>query len=123
MVEPELTTWMFMDETPVPTHSPVRLLPGEQVLSAYETFRHQALITTERIIVRDSRDVSGESVEVFSLPFATVLMWSTRSAGLRGFTSELSLVTLAGDVTIRLGRDINVERLENLVAQGVLRHR
>lgn len=123
MAEAELTTWMFMDETPVPVESPSRLLPGEQVLGAYSTFRHQALITTERIIVRDARDVSGESVVVFSLPFATVLMWSMRSAGLRGFTSEINLVTLAGDVTIRLGRDINVERLEHLVAQGVLRHR
>ncbi|MDO5060122.1 MAG: PH domain-containing protein [Actinomycetaceae bacterium] len=120
MSEVETTTWMFMDEIPVPASASEQLLPGEKPLAAYETFRHQALITSKRIIVRDSRDVSGESVEVLSLPFATVLMWSTRSAGLRGFTSQLNLVTLAGDVTIRLGREINVARLDALIAQGVL---
>ncbi|EEH63484.1 hypothetical protein HMPREF0044_1408 [Gleimia coleocanis DSM 15436] len=125
MAESESTTWMFMDEIKDPTSVSVasQILPGEVPLAAYETFRHQALVTSERIIVRDSRDVSGESVEVLSLPFKTVLMWSMRSAGSRSFTAQLDLVTLAGDITIRLGRQIDVERLNSLVAQGVLRGR
>ncbi|MCS4484465.1 PH domain-containing protein [Gleimia sp. 6138-11-ORH1] len=123
MSEVETTIWMFMNETSVPTSARDFLLPNEEPFAAYETFRHQALITSKRIIVRDSRDVSGESVEVLSLPFSTILMWSTRSAGTRGFTSQLNLVTLAGDVTIRLGREINVGRLDRLIAEGVLSSR
>lgn len=119
------TTWMFLDEIPNPETASVaaEMLPGEVALAAYATFRHQALITNERLIVRDSRDVSGESVEVLSLPFRTILMWSARSAGSRSFTAQLNLVTLAGDITIRLGREIDVQRLNSLVAQGVLRGR
>ena len=59
----EVATWMFAAEAPIPADVNNILIPGEQAVAAYKTFRDSAIFTTHRLIVRDSQGIRGKKVE------------------------------------------------------------
>ncbi len=80
-----------------PTTSHAVLVDGEEAVAAYNTFRDSAIFTTHRLIVRDAQRLRGKKVEVYSLPYSAINMWSSEDAG--GFldmNAELELWTRAG---------------------------
>ena len=94
------------------------MVPGEQPVAAYATFRDSAIFTTKRLIVRDAQGLRGKKVEVYSLPYSSINMWSSESAGsILDFTGELELWTRAGNIKI----SVDVRRLDMLIAMCVLR--
>jgi hypothetical protein len=93
------------------------MVPGEQPVAAYATFRDSAIFTTKRLIVRDAQGLRGKKVEVYSLPYSSINMWSSESAGsILDFTGELELWTRAGNIKI----SVDVRRLDMLIAMCVL---
>lgn len=88
---------------------------------AYKTFRDSATFTTKRLIVRDSQGITGKKVEVYSLPYSRIDMWSSENAGkLLDFNAELEMWTRAGHIKIKLDKKIDVRRLDKLIAWAVL---
>ena len=72
---------------------------GEQPVAAYATFRNSAIFATKRLIVRDAQGLRGKKVEVYSLPYSSINMWSSENAGsILDFTGELELWTRAGKI-------------------------
>lgn len=67
------------------------MLPGEQSVAAYKTFRDSAVFTTKRLIVRDPQGMIGRKVEVYSLPYSAITMWSSKNAGAFDLDGELEL--------------------------------
>lgn len=121
-IEPAaLTTWTFVAEAPVPAEVTALLVPGEESVAAYKTFRDMAIFTTKRLIVRDAQGVTGKKVEVYSLPYSAINMWSSENAGTLDFNAELELWTRAGHIKIKVGKGIDVRRLDLLIAQVVLK--
>lgn len=121
-IEPAaLTTWTFVAEAPVPAEVTALLVPGEESVAAYKTFRDMAIFTTKRLIVRDAQGVTGKKVEVYSLPYSAINMWSSENAGTLDFNAELELWTRAGHIKIKVGKAIDVRRLDLLIAQVVLK--
>lgn len=121
-IEPAaLVTWTFVAEAPIPDDVSALLVPGEEPVAAYKTFRDVAVFTTKRLIVRDAQGVTGKKVEVYSLPYSAVNMWSSENAGTLDLNAELELWTRAGHIKIKVGKGIDVRRLDLLIARVVLR--
>lgn len=115
-----VTTWMFVEECPIPQDVVELLVPGEQPVAAYRTFRDSAIFTTKRLIVRDAQGITGKKVEVYSLPYSAINMWSSENAGKFDLDAELELWTRAGHIKIKVGKKADSRRLDMLIAHSVL---
>lgn len=66
-------------------------------VAAYKTFRDSAIFTNKRLIIRDAQGLTGKKVEIYSLPYSSINMWSTENAGkLLDFNAEVELWTRTG---------------------------
>ncbi len=116
-----ITSWTLVQEIPVPADVNDLLVDGEQAVTAYKTFRDSAIFTTKRLIVRDAQGITGKKVEVYSLPYSRIDMWSSENAGkLLDFNAELELWTRAGHIKIKLDKKVDIRRLDKLIAWAVL---
>ena len=113
-------SWIFYQEIPVPHDVQELLINGEVVERAFRTVRDVAIFTNKRLIVKDVQGLTGSKVEIYSLPYSSVHMWSTENAGMLDFTSEVELWTRAGNIKIQLKRDINIRTFERLLAEYIL---
>ena len=115
-----VTQWMFVAECPIPNDVAELMVPGEVPVAAYKTFRDSAVFTTKRLVVRDAQGMTGRKVEVYSLPYSRITMWSSENAGTFELDGELELWTRAGRIKIRVGKKVDVRRLDMLIAHSVL---
>ena len=113
-------SWIFYQEIPVPPDVQELLISGEVAERAFRTVRDVAIFTNKRLIVKDVQGLIGSKVEIYSLPYSSVHMWSTENAGMLDFTSEVELWTRAGNIKIQLKRDINIRTFERLLAEYIL---
>ena len=113
-------SWIFYQEIPVPHDVQELLINGEVAEWAFRTVRNVAIFTNKRLIVKDVQGLTGSKVEIYSLPYSSVHMWSTENAGMLDFTSEVELWTRAGNIKIQLKRDINIRTFERLLAEYIL---
>lgn len=118
-----ITSWTLIQEIPIPADVTELLTEGEEAVAAYKTFRDSAIFTTKRLIVRDAQGLTGKKVEIYSLPYSRIDMWSSENAGkLLDFNAELELWTRAGHIKIKLDKKIDIRRLDSLIAWAVLNH-
>ena len=115
-----VTQWMFVAECPIPNDVAELMVPGEVPVAAYKTFRDSAVFTTKRLIVRDAQGMTGRKIEVYSLPYSAINMWSSENAGTFDLDGELELWTRAGRIKIKVGKKVDVRRLDGLIAHSVL---
>lgn len=116
-----IAAWTFVAECPIPQDIGQLLVEGEQPIAAYKTFRDSAIFTTKRLIVRDAQGITGKKVEIYSLPYNAINMWSSENAGrMFDFNSELELWTRAGHIKINLGKDVDIRKLDHLISHVVL---
>ncbi len=116
-----ILAWTLVEECPVPDDVTSLLVDGERAISAYKTFRDSAIFTTHRLIVRDAQGLRGKKVEIYSLPYSSIHMWSSENAG--GFldaNAELELWTRAGHIKVNLNKGLDIRRLDRLIADAVL---
>lgn len=115
-----LLTWTLQQEIPVPPDVYSLLVEGEQAITSFKTFRDSATFTTKRLIVRDAQGITGKKVEIYSLPYSTINMWSSENAGTLDWNSELELWTRAGHIKVKLTKGADVRRIDSLIAWAVL---
>lgn len=115
-----ILSWTLQQEIPVPQDVQSILTQGEQAVAAFKTFRDSATFTTKRLIVRDAQGITGKKVEIYSLPYSSILMWSSENAGTLDWNSELELWTKAGHIKVKLAKGVDVRRLDSLIAWAVL---
>ena len=117
-----VAAWTFMNEVPVPEDVQGLLTEGEQAITAFKTFRDSAVFTTKRLIVRDAQGLTGKKVEIYSLPYTAINMWSSENAGkMFDINAEIELWTRAGHIKIKLGKGADVRRIDQLIAWAVLK--
>ena len=114
-------TWTFFREVEVPEDASELLLKDERAIAAFATFRDIALFTNKRLIIKDVQGLTGKKIEIYSLPYSSILAWSSENAGMLDINSEIEIWTLAGKVKINLKRDINVRKFDKLIAACLLR--
>ena len=114
--------WTFVSECPIPGDVEDVLVPGETAVAAYKTLRDSAIFTNKRLIVRDAQGLTGKKVEIYSLPYSSINMWSTETAGmLFDLSAEVELWTRAGHIKITLQKGVDVREFDRLIAHCVLR--
>ncbi|TNC44664.1 PH domain-containing protein [Mumia zhuanghuii] len=115
-----IASWTLQNEIPIPDDVTPLLTPGEQPVAAFKTFRDSAVFTSKRLIVRDAQGITGKKVEIYSLPYSAINMWSSENAGRLDFSSEIELWTRAGHIKIKLSKGADVRRIDSLIAWAVL---
>lgn len=115
-----VTQWTFFEEVPIPSDVASLLVQGEEPYAAFKTFRDSAIFTSKRLIVRDSQGMTGKKVEIYSVPYSSINMWSTENAGRLDMNAEIELWTRAGHIKISVGKKIDVRHIDMLIANSVL---
>lgn len=115
-----MLTWTLQQEIPVPADVTSLLVQGEQAVASFKTFRDSATFTTKRLIVRDAQGMTGKKVEIYSLPYNAIHMWSSENAGVLDWNSEIELWTKAGHIKVKLAKGADVRRIDSLIAWAVL---
>jgi len=115
-----ILNWTLQQEIPVPADVHALLTQGEEAITSFKTFRDSATFTTKRLIVRDAQGITGKKVEIYSLPYSSILMWSSENAGTLDWNSELELWTKAGHIKVKLAKGADVRRIDSLIAWAVL---
>lgn len=113
-------TWTFITECEVPGDVEAMLVAGERGIAAYKTIRDIAIFTNKRLIVRDAQGLTGKKVEVYSLPYSSINMYSTENGGMFDLNSEVQLFTRAGMIKINLNKKIDVRKIDKLIAEAIL---
>jgi hypothetical protein len=109
-----------VSECPIPDDLAPILVDGEQPSAAYKTFRDSAIFTNKRLIVRDAQGITGTKVEIYSLPYSAINMWSSENAGKLDLNAEMELWTRAGHIKVKLGKGVDVRKLDHVISHAVL---
>jgi hypothetical protein len=116
-----ILAWTLREEIPVPPDIAALLVDGEQAVTSFKTFRDSATFTTKRLIVRDAQGISGKKIEIYSLPYSAINMWSSENAGgMLDRDAEIELWTRAGHIKVKLLKGADVRRIDSLIAWAVL---
>ncbi|WP_286946941.1 PH domain-containing protein [Acetobacterium sp. UBA5834] len=116
-----ILSWTFLSECPIPQDVQELLVEGEQAVAAYKTIRDSAIFTNKRLIVRDAQGLTGKKVEVYSLPYSAINLWSTENAGkLLDLNAEVELWTRAGHIKVNLRKGVDIRKFDRLIANAVL---
>lgn len=114
-------TWTFISECPIPGDVSEMLVNGETAVAAYKTIRDIAVFTNKRLIVKDAQGLTGKKIEIYSLPYSSIVMWSTENAGkLLDLSAEVELWTKAGHIKVKLNKNCDVRKFDELIAKEVL---
>ena len=114
-------TWTFISECPIPGDINNMLVNGETAVAAYKTIRDVAVFTSKRLIVKDAQGLTGKKIEIYSLPYSSIVMWSTENAGkLLDLSAEVELWTKARHIKVKLSKNCDVRKFDALIAKEVL---
>lgn len=116
-----ILAWTLVSECPIPGDVNDLLVQGEQAVAAYKTLRDSAIFTNKRLIVRDAQGLTGKKVEIYSLPYESINMWSTENAGKLDFNAEVELWTKAGHIKINLQKGVDIRKFDKLIAEALLK--
>lgn len=83
--------------------------------------RDSAIFTNKRLIIRDAQGLSGKKIEIYSLPYSSINMWSTENAGTFDLNAEVELWTRAGHIKLNLKKGIDIRKFDNLIANAILK--
>lgn len=120
MAELSQMEWIFHEEVPVPREVNEILVEGEIPEVAYRTIRDVAVITNKRIIISDKQGITGKKTEVYTIPFKSIVMYSTESAGTFDFDAEIELWTRAGKLKLRINKKVDIRKLDRLIGKYIL---
>ena len=97
------------------------LVNGETAVAAYKTIRDVAVFTSKRLIVKDAQGLTGKKIEIYSLPYSSIVMWSTENAGkLLDLSAEVELWTKAGHIKVKLNKNCDIRKFDVLIANATL---
>lgn len=117
----EIMNWTFVQETEPSSEINEILIEGEYVEVAYKTIRDIAAVTNKRIIIADKQGLTGKKVEVYTIPFKSINMYSSENAkGLLDFNAEIQLWTRAGNFKLNLKKGIDIRKLDRIIGQHIL---
>lgn len=115
-----IMTWTFTGETQMPTEVQEILTDGEVPEIAYKTIRDVAVVTNKRLIIADRQGLTGKKVEVYTIPFKSVLMYSSENAGFLDLNSEIELWTKIGKFKLNLNRGVDIRKLDRIIGKNIL---
>ena len=115
-----IMTWTFTEEAEVPAEVLDILVDGERPEIAYKTIRDVAVVTNKRLIIADRQGLTGKKVEVYTIPFKSIIMYSSENAGKLDLNAELELWTKAGKLKLNVSKKIDIRKLDRLIGTYIL---
>ena len=112
--------WTFRLECSVPNDIQDLLVDGEYGICAYQTIRDKAIFNNKRLLVKDVQGLMGKKVEIYSIPYSSIIMYSSENAGNFDFNAEIELWTRAGNIKIKVDPKANIRKLDKIIATAVL---
>jgi len=99
------------------------LVEGEEIQAAFKTFRDVAVITNKRLIFADKEGLMGKKVEIYSIPYRSIDMYSSENAaGFLDFDAELEFWMRGGiHVKLKILKKVDVRKFDRLIAQNLLK--
>jgi len=117
----EIMAWTFVAECGVPAEVQQILVEGEQAEVAYKTLRDTAVVTNKRIIIADRQGLTGKKVEIYTIPFKSIVMYSSENAGsFLDFNAEIALWTRVGKLKLNLSKGVDIRKLDKIIGQYIL---
>ena len=116
----DMLIWTFIRVCSIPEDVSDLLIKGEEAIAAYATIRDKAVFTNKRIIIKDVQGITGKKIEMYSIPYTNINMWSTENAGVIDFNAEVELWTRAGRFKIKLAKGVDVRKFDKLIASCVM---
>lgn len=115
-----ILSWTLIAECSIPKDVDKILVKGEEAVAAYKTFRDSAIFTNKRLIIRDVQGITGHKVEMYSLPYSSILMWSSENAGHIDINAEIELWTRMGCIKVCLRKGVDVRKIDHIISTSVL---
>nr|DAR55949.1 MAG TPA: Bacterial PH domain protein [Caudoviricetes sp.] len=116
-----ILSWSFLKKVEPDKAMKETLIDGEEILQCYQTVRDQAALTNKRIIIMDKQGMTGSKVEIYSLPYRSIDMWSTENAGkLFDINAELELWTKAGHFKIKVNSNCDIREFDQILGKAIL---
>ena len=121
MAEEFRRIWSFIEKAEPAQEMLSVLVPGEEILQCYKTNRDMAALTNKRIIIFDRQGLTGKKIEIYSIPYRSIDMWSTENAGkLFDIDAELELWTKAGHFKINVDKKCNIREFDTILGNAIL---
>lgn len=79
-----------------------------------------AVVTNKRIIIADKQGITGKKVEIYTIPFRSIDMYSSENAGKIDFNAEIELWTKAGKFKLNLKKGVDIRKLDRIIGQNIL---
>lgn len=100
---------------------PSLLVPGERVVSAYQTVRDQVIFTDRRVFVINVQGITGKKVSYFSYPYSKVQYFGIETAGVFDIDSELILAFSNGArLQFDFKSNVNIREICALISGYIL---
>lgn len=110
-----------IDVRDVRNEVPALLVPGEQVVSAFQTVRDQVIFTTKRVFVVNVQGITGKKTSYFSYPYSKVQYFGIETAGVLDIDSELVLAFSNGaKLQFDFKSNVNIRQISALISQYIL---
>ena len=110
----------FIRETDPPKDITEMLIDGESVEACYKTLRDFTLVTNYRFIFGDKQGITGKKVELYTIPFKSIVMYSSENAKGMFDMGEIQVWTRLGTFKLNLKKGVNVRKLDKLIASHIL---
>ena len=117
---------IFVKMTPVNTkifgHEVIPfLIPGEEIVGAYQALRDGVVFTNKRIITINSQGITGKKKDMTSLPYSKIQAFSVETIGSFDLDSELELwFSGLGKVKFEFAGEVNITDSCKLISGYVL---
>ena len=125
MIDFTNASYLKLRNVPVSTYEKAvanLLLPGEQLVAAYQSIRDGLVFTDKRIITINVQGVTGKKKDFTTLPYNRIQTFSVETAGVIDLDCELELwFSGLGRVKLEFSRDSDVGALCRLIAAYTLK--
>ena len=113
--------WTFTEKCDIPPDIDRFLVDGESAVCAYATIRDIAIFTNKRLIVKDSQGITGKKREIYTLPYSSIIMYSSENAGTLDLNAEIEMWTTVGKIKINVSRNAKIREIDKLIATYILK--
>ena len=97
------------------------LVPGEEILSAFQALRDGVVFTNKRIIAINIQGLTGKKIDMTSLPYSKLQAFSWETAGNLDFDSELDLWFAGlGKVRFEFAARVDITDLCRMISEQIL---
>lgn len=110
----------FVRETNPPKNIDDIIIDGERVVACYKTLRDFAIVTNKRLIIGDKQGMTGKKMELYTIPFKSINMYSSENAKGLMDLGELELWTRVGRIKLNLKKGVDVRKLDRIIATHIL---